>query len=35
MILKLPFFLDGSFNERIAFEIMVLVRKNFLNLVEN
>ena len=35
MILQLFFLLDLSFDKRIAFEIMILVGKNHLNLVKN
>ena len=35
MIVKLLFLLNMSSNKHIAFEIIVLVRKNLLNLVKN
>ena len=35
MILQLLFLLDASSDEWVVFEIMVLVEKNLLNLVEN
>ncbi len=35
MTLQLTFFLDASSDKHITFEIIALVRKNFLNLVGN
>ena len=35
IIIQLFFFLDTSSNKRVAFEIMTLIGKSFLNSIEN